>query len=92
MNTMADVRRSDTEPKTWFRTSRFFKQEGRWFFYTREGTMEGPFNDLEAAEVRLQGYIRIMTSGFMPNDSKLKVDSVDPGQLRVEPFKDFGQQ
>jgi len=74
MTAMADVRRSDKEPKKWFRSSRFFKEQGKWFFYTREGTMEGPFSDLEHAELRLEEYIKIMNSGFMPRDSKLRVE------------------
>jgi hypothetical protein len=88
MSEMADVRKTDQEPRMWFRTSRFFQQEGKWFFYTREGTMEGPFTSMEAAEDRLEGYIRIMSSGFMPRNSKLKVESADPGRLRAEAAKD----
>ena len=76
---MADVRRSDKAPKKWFRSSRFFKQEGKWYFYTREGTMEGPHSNLERAEERLQEYIRVMNSGFMPRDSKLHLEPLlDP--------------
>ena len=82
MNAMTDVRRSDKEPRKWFRSSRFFKQEGKWFFYTREGTIEGPFSDMEHAEGRLREYVKIMNSGFMPRDSK----------LRVEPVQDSGRR
>jgi len=78
MNDMSDVRRSDKEHRKWFRSSRFFKEGGKWYFYTREGTMEGPFADLEHAEDRLRDYVKIMNSGFMPRDSK----------LHLEPLKD----
>lgn len=79
MNEMTDVRRSDKEPKKWFRSSRYFKQEGKWFFYTREGTMEGPHSDLERAEERVKEYIRVMNSGFMPRNSKLHLEPLrDP--------------
>ena len=74
---MRDVRRSDKEPKKWFRSSRFFKQEGKWFFYTREGTMEGPFSDLDRAAERLQEYIKVMNSGFMPRNSTLELAPLD---------------
>ena len=71
---MKDARRSDKESRAWFRSSRFFKEEGKWFFYTREGTMEGPFSELQDAEKRLEEYIKIMNSGFMPDDSKLNIE------------------
>jgi len=76
MSEMADVRRTDKEPRKWFRSSRFFREEGKWFFYTREGTMEGPFSDMERAEERLHEYVKIMQSGFMPRDSKLRVEPI----------------
>ena len=71
---MVEVRRSDNKSRAWFRSSRFFKQEEKWFFYTREGTMEGPFSELQDAEQRLREYIKIMNSGFMPSDSKLNLE------------------
>ena len=71
---MTDVRKTDKELRAWFRSSRFFKQEGKWFFYTREGTMEGPFSELQDAEARLNEYIKILNSGFMPEDSKLGLE------------------
>jgi hypothetical protein len=71
---MKEVRRADKESRSWFRSSRFFQEEGKWFFYTREGTMEGPFSKLEDAEVRLNEYIKIMNSGFMPSDSALNLE------------------
>ena len=71
---MTDARKSDEKSKAWFRSSRFFKQQGKWFFYTREGTMEGPFSELQDAENRLNEYIKIMNSGFMPDDSKLNLE------------------
>ena len=73
---MTDTRKTDGESRAWFRSSRFFKQEGKWFFYTREGTMEGPFSELHDAEHRLSEYIKIMNSGFMPDDSELKVEPI----------------
>jgi hypothetical protein len=74
MYTMAEMRRTDKEPKKWFRSSRFFKENGSCYFYTREATMEGPFDQLERAQERLAEYIKIMNSGFMPDDSSLRVE------------------
>ena len=36
--------------------------------------MEGPFSELQDAENRLREYIKIMNSGFMPDDSKLHIE------------------
>ena len=71
---MTEGRKSDKAPRKWFRSSRFFKEGGKWYFYTREGTMEGPFAELEDAEYRLQEYIKIMNSGFMPANSSLSLE------------------
>ena len=40
---MVDKREDDFEPYTKFRTSRFVKESCEWYFLTREGTQEGPF-------------------------------------------------
>jgi hypothetical protein len=37
-----------------------------WFFYTREGTLEGPFEGELEANLQLDKYIRVMTSGLLP--------------------------
>lgn len=71
---MADVRKADKEPKNWFRSSRYFRDSSQWYFNTREGTMEGPFELMEDAEARLAEYIRVMTSGFIPPDSELELE------------------
>jgi hypothetical protein len=73
---MTETRKNDKESRAWFRSSRFFQEEGKWFFYTREGTMEGPFSELQDAEHRLEEYVKIMTSGFMPDDSKLNLEPI----------------
>lgn len=83
MNMMADIRKTDSETKKWFRSSRFFKDEGHWFFYTREGTMEGPFEILQYAENRLEEYIKVMNSGFLEEGSKLSLEPLP--RLELEP-------
>jgi hypothetical protein len=74
---MADQRKGDLEPYTKFRTGRFFKDGGQWYFLTREGTMEGPFELRLEAENRLEDYIKVMTSGFMPPESELSIEPLD---------------
>ncbi len=36
--------------------------------------MEGPFSELQDAENRLNEYIKIMNSGFMPDNSELNLE------------------
>mgnify|MGYP001813717195 FL=1 len=38
--------------------------------------MEGPFSSMQEAGDRLETYKRVMSSGFMPEDSKLAIESV----------------
>jgi len=64
---MSDCRNKDVARKHYFRSpSRFFQEGGLWFFYTREGTVEGPFGDKRQAEKMLESYIQTMTSRFAP--------------------------
>lgn len=39
------------------RSGRFFTQDGKWFFSTREGKPIGPFDSKEEAEYELDGFI-----------------------------------
>lgn len=75
---MSNARRSDTKPYNAFRADRFFTEGGRWYFCTREGTVEGPFEFRTDAEDRLAEYIRIVTSGFMPSDCQLSTATLVP--------------
>lgn len=43
-------RRKGDGSKRFFRSDRFFKREGEWFFYTRESVEIGPFDNLEEAK------------------------------------------
>jgi hypothetical protein len=74
---MKEARKTDAELRSWFRSGRFFRDGGKWYFNTREGTIEGPFEERTEAEDRLKEYIRIMNSGFMPRDSKLELEVLE---------------
>jgi len=74
---MTEKRKTDLVAKTRYRSGRFFKNNGKWFFNTREGTLEGPFEELTDAENKLKEYIKIMNSGFMPKDSKLELEPLE---------------
>ena len=85
---MTDKRKTDLLSQTRFRSGRFFKDNGKWFFNTREGTMEGPYEELSEAEDRLKEYIKIMNSGFMPKYSTLKLEPLETEEkyANVLPF------
>lgn len=53
------------------RTSRTFVEEGNWFFKTREGELAGPFQDELEASVRLEVYIRMVSTGLQPQPEKI---------------------
>ena len=74
---MYDSRKTDLKDCTKYRTKRFIRNGGEWFFSTREGTMEGPFGFKHESEDRLEIYKRVMASGFMPGDSKLALDPLE---------------
>lgn len=57
---MSNRRSGDSGTKTFFRTERMIKENDAWYFSTREGTIQGPFEDLDEAHKELQEYIRIM--------------------------------
>lgn len=43
---------------------RFFRSRDKWYFRTREGTVEGPFAHPEQAEDELDFYISFMNGDF----------------------------
>ncbi|MDX1457664.1 MAG: DUF6316 family protein [Marinobacter sp.] len=52
-----DVRVGEDE-KHWFRCERFTSVNGKWYYQTREGTVEGPFDSMKEAGNDLQLYLR----------------------------------
>jgi uncharacterized protein YdcH (DUF465 family) len=51
------------------------KEGEKWFFYTREGTTEGPFDSEIEAHNQLDRYIKAVTSGLVPeDDQRLRMD------------------
>ena len=74
---METMRKSDAGPYTKYRPHRFFKDGDQWYFHTREGMEEGPFEYREEAEQRLQDYIRIVKSGFYVESSGLSLEPIE---------------
>ena len=54
---MTDVRKGEAEPLPRFRKSRFFNSLDQWYFITREGTVEGPFEHQVDAHNMLEMYL-----------------------------------
>ncbi len=50
----------DQQPGTYFRSTRVSSINGRFFFSTREGTLEGPFRSHQDAERSIADYIERM--------------------------------
>jgi len=73
---MSDRRVGEPKPYSSFRPSRFFQDGCKWFFYTREGTIEGPFERKRDAENRLTDYVKVMVSGML---SETEHYSMEPG-------------
>jgi len=65
---MAEKRKNDPAAKTWFRTERLVQNGGQWFFLTREGSTEGPFDSRWEAEQRLERYIGLEMAGMLGDD------------------------
>jgi len=74
---MEAKRKDDLESQARFRSERTMMHNGEWFFCTREGTIQGPFEDQHEACYQLQKYIEIMASGLA-------------GEMTLEPFEPVG--
>ena len=69
-----EKRKDDLEEQVRFRSDRMFKHNNKWFFYTREGTIEGPFEDQLEARHQLKIYIEMMAAHLA-------------GELSLEPLE-----
>lgn len=47
-------RKSDKERRLWFRSSRVFSSDDKWYFHTREGFDMGPYDTRFEAEVEAE--------------------------------------
>lgn len=71
------ARRKDDPPvsRTRFRTERILQDGGKWFFLTREGSIEGPFDCQDEAVEQLEVYIRLMNSGMFTQTMPLELSA-----------------
>lgn len=63
---MFEQRSTDSQDvKSKFRSSRMLHEAGKWYYATREGTVEGPFDSELEASGSLYDYIKLVTSGLL---------------------------
>ena|SRR6218665_1792481 len=75
------MRSSDGEDRTRFRSDRIICENGRFFFATREGTLEGPYLSREQAEIAAALYIRYSLD---PTKCDSKAHTPDPHIYRYK--------
>ena len=61
-------RKNEAPGRSFFRSERFSFDSGKWFFSTREGTLEGPFDSQGVAEERLKTYLSIQSYHLMDSE------------------------
>ena len=62
---MASKRTTDPDgQRSWFRSDRLVRENGKWFFLTREGTVEGPYDSELEANQRMETYASVMSSAL----------------------------
>ena len=79
---MEAKRRDDLEIKTRFRSDRINEHRGKWFFHTREGAIEGPFEDHFEASHQVRIYIEKMTLGLQSADGELSLEPLELTRLK----------
>ena len=79
---MSEFRKGDVQSYSKYRSSRYYKDSGKWYFYTREATIEGPFEHRWEAEENLETYVRILNSGFYATAHELTLEPIQPRDTR----------
>lgn len=71
---MASKRVDDDEGgRSWFRTDRLVQEGDKWFFLTREGTVEGPFDTRMQAGERLEVYAQVMSLHLISDEAEAEL-------------------
>ena len=70
-------RKADQRTQSHFRTNRVFKEGDKWFFHTREGTIEGPFHNELEARVQIDSYIKLTISGLLSDLDELSLEPLE---------------
>ncbi len=72
-------RKGDFRMEARFRSERMYKYNNKWFFCTREGALQGPFQDQFEANYELKMYLDAMASDLV-------------GELSPEMLEAFGSE
>ena len=67
---MADKRKDDTHTYNQFRRDRFVQDQCQWYFLTREGTVEGPYESKVQAMEHLDLYAKVMSANLIEAELK----------------------
>lgn len=70
------VRRKDDGPgsRSWYRTERIVNDHGKWYFLTRERTIEGPFECKVDAVEQLEVYLRLADNDLLNQEVSLALE------------------
>ena len=70
------TQRKDDGPdyKNHFATERMFESDGYWYFYTREGTTEGPYSTQRDAVLGLETFITQLDMKMSPAFYELSIE------------------
>jgi hypothetical protein len=69
---MADRRKSDhPDHHSWYRSERVINDSGKWYFLTREGSLEGPFECERDATEQLEVYVSLAVNGLLLDESDI---------------------
>ena len=76
VGSVASRRKEDGQKyRNWFRSDRMSENGGKWFFCTREGTIEGPFDSQMDARSGLDVYINTVNLGLSPPINDLTLET-----------------
>lgn len=68
---MSSHRKDDNPTITYHhRNERVFEQAGKWYFRTREGVVEGPFENRVGASHRISAYIQMLETSSDKDQNK----------------------
>lgn len=71
------ARRRQNDPNTIdhrYRSGRMIRENGKWYFQTREGSFEGPFVSESHAQQGLERYIKIANTGLLRDSDALTLE------------------
>ena len=68
---MASKRADDPDTnRSWFRSDRLVEEAGQWYFLTREGTVEGPYDSKVEAMEKINLYARVMEAHLLSAETE----------------------